>query len=73
MRVKIDLETLTDVKSFVDIAQKHKGNITLCDNEGHVVCGKSFLGVCYSLEFEEVWCNSEEDIYHEIERWTVDE
>ena len=62
---------MCDVNSFVRIASKSKGKVHITDGEGFRVNGKSLLGVMYSLEFETLWCESEEDIYSQIEPFVV--
>lgn len=72
MRNQIRLETLKDMNDFVNIASQFKGNIHLTDSCGLCVSAKSLLGVMYSMEFDEVWIESDEDIYHAIERFIVE-
>jgi hypothetical protein len=70
MRVRVDLVTLGDVKSFVAIASKIEEPVYLV-GEDFKVSAKSLLGVTYSMEWDEVWCECERDIYHKIERFVV--
>ena len=66
MKVKIRLDTMRDVQDFVRIATSLHGNIYITDDNGLKVSGKSLLGALYALEFDELWCESEEDIYRNI-------
>lgn len=58
-RVRILLETQSDVLEFVNTANKIKEEVYLVDNTYNVVNGKSLLGCLYSLEFNEIWVESE--------------
>jgi hypothetical protein len=70
MRVKIVLETLSDVKEFVDIMSNVKSRAVLVDKDRNfVVNAKSLLGAMYSVEWDEVWLESDEDIYSQIRKF----
>jgi hypothetical protein len=69
MRVQIQLETLSDVQNFVAIASAQKGRVHISDGQGLKVSAKSMLGALYALEFENLWCESETDIYHAIKNF----
>lgn len=72
MKVKIRLDTLTQAHEFVKNIEGLPGKITICDNQGHCVNGKSIIGMMYALaEFEELWCTAENDIYHAIYPFVV--
>ena len=71
MKVQIRLETMRDVQDFVNIATRMHGNVYITDNAGLKVSAKSLLGALYSLEFEELWCEADEDIYRNIEDFIV--
>ena len=61
---KIDLVTLTDVQNFCYLAEKSKLNLKLVDSEGrYAVNAASILGVRYSLEWDNLFLISEEDVY----------
>lgn len=66
MKAQIRLETLSDVHEFVYLTTKHHGEVYITDNNGLKVSAKSVLGALYALEFEELWCECEDDIYHLI-------
>ena len=64
MRVKINLDTMTDINDFVKIMAGYDGNVYLTDKDrAFVVSAKSMLGAIYSMEWGEVWCESDKDIY----------
>ena len=71
MKAKIRLDTASDARRFNAIASKLNGNIYIVDGEGLRVSAKSLLGSLYALEFEELWCESENDIYHAIEEFII--
>lgn len=73
MRYRIRLDTMTDVNRFVKIATAHKGKITLSDGEDFFVSGKSLLGAMYTMEWDQVYCESENEIYYQIKDFIVDE
>lgn len=71
MRVKIRLDTATQAAAFANITSKLDGKITITDAAGLKVNAKSVMGVLYALEFTELWCESENDIYRNIEDFVV--
>lgn len=71
MRAKIELVTLGDVKSFVAIATKIKEPVYLV-GEDFKVSAKSLLGATYSMEWDEIWCECEKDIYSKIKSYVVE-
>ena len=72
MRYRIRLDTMSDVNKFVKMATKHKGKIMLSDGEDFSVSGKSLLGAMYTMEWDQVFCESETEIYHLIKDFIVD-
>ena len=71
MRVKIRLDTMKDINQFVNICSKVPEPVYITDGAGLKVSAKSVLGVMYSMEFADIWCECEEDIYNQIERFTI--
>lgn len=71
MKAQIRLDTMSDVHRFVQIATAQKGNVHITDDNGLKVSAKSILGALYALEFDELWCEAEEDIYHAIEDFII--
>ena len=71
MKAKIRLDTMKDIQNFVNIASKSKGNVYITDNGGLRVSAKSLLGTMYAMEFDELWCEAEEDIYHNISDFII--
>jgi len=71
MRAKIRLDTMKDINQFVAICAKIPAPVHITDGAGLKVSAKSILGVMYSMEFADIWCECEEDIYHLIEHFTI--
>ena len=71
MKVKIRLDTVTDANKFAAITSTLEGKITITDTKGLRVNAKSVLGALYALEFTELWCESENDIYSHIRDFVV--
>lgn len=71
MRAKIRLDTMKDISQFVTVCAKIPVPVHITDGAGLKVSAKSILGVMYSMEFADIWCECEEDIYHLIERFTI--
>ena len=71
MRYKIRLDTMADVNRFVAMATKHQGKIVLTDDENYSVNGKSLLGAMYTFEWDQIYCESETEIYHLIKDFIV--
>lgn len=72
MKVKVRLDTVTDIANFVLIASQVKSNVYLTNDKGLKIDSKSFLGVCYAQEFDELWCECDEDIYAKIQDFIVE-
>ena len=73
MKYRIRLDTMSDVNRFVKMATKNPGKIMLSDGESFTVSGKSLLGAMYTMEWDQVFCESENEIYHLIKDFIVDE
>ena len=70
MRVKIELETMSDVSEFVTIVTKIAEPVHLV-SEHFRVNAKSLLGALYTMEWDDVWCECERDIYTKIEKFVI--
>lgn len=72
MKVKISLDRVTDIANFVLAVSDVKSEVYVTSNR---ICinGKSFLGLAHAMEYSELWCECEEDIYTKIERFVVNE
>ena len=67
MKVKIRLDTMADAKLLVNVAAKSEGKVMISDSAGLCVNAKSMFGALHAMEFNEIWCESEEDLYNELE------
>lgn len=72
-KYKINLVTMSDVKGFTDVCGSLAHNIHLTDGKGYRVSAKSLLGAMAALEWDELYCESDEDIYMLIEKYTQGE
>ncbi len=72
MKAKINLDTMKDINDFVRICTAVPVPVHVTDGAGLRVSGKSLLGVMYAMEFTEIWCECEKDIYLEIEKFITD-
>ena len=71
MRVKLNLDKMSDIQKFVDIASRVEEPVILKDAAGHCVSAKSLLGALYSLEWAEIYCECDKDITCSIFPWVV--
>ena len=71
MKVRIRLDTMTDIANFVLIANSTSKAVLLTDNENLCVDGKSFLGLAYSREFNDLWCETEANLYTQLQPYIV--
>ena len=71
MKAKIRLDTMKDITQFVAICSSVPGPVFVTDGAGLKVSAKSILGVMYSIEFTDLWCESEADIYSQIGQFIV--
>jgi hypothetical protein len=70
MRIKINLDTMATVNRFVSDMTKYKGNVYLTDKDRNfVVSAKSMLGAIYTMEWDEVWCESDDDIFQILNKY----
>ena len=72
MRVRVRLDTMKEINQFVNACAKVNAPVYITDGAGLKVSAKSVLGVMYSMEFDTIWCECEDDIYHYIESFMVD-
>ena len=71
MRVRIRLDTLSDVHKFVAEMNLVEEKVWLEDDEGNCVSSKSLLGVLYSMEWDRIYCYCKTDISYKLMRWMV--
>lgn len=73
MRYRIRLDTMADINRFVGMASKVPGKIILTDGDNFTVNGKSLLGAMYTFEWDQIYCESENEIYLQIKDFIIDE
>ena len=73
MKVRVRLDTLSDIAAFVLVASTIESNVYLTNDAGLRVDGKSFLGVAHAHEFDNLWCECDEDIYTKIQHFIPEE
>ncbi len=75
MRMKINLDTQSDVLEFCKIVSDLPGEVRIVgmDNGQQVsVNAKSLLGLLYSQTWNDIWCESENDIYSSISKFSAE-
>lgn len=72
MKAKIRLDTLKDISKFVGACATIDEPVYITDGTGLRVSAKSMLGVMYAMEFTDIWCECERDIYSLISQFTAD-
>lgn len=70
MKVKVNLDTIAQVNKFVGITSQIDAPIYLV-SDGFKVSAKSLLGALYTMEWSEVWCECDEDIYSQIAQFVI--
>ena len=68
---RIELVTTADIMDFVRIATEESGTVRLVDGNGFCVNGKSLLGAMATVEWNSLYCESENDIYAKIQKYCV--
>lgn len=69
---KIELITTADIQDFVKIAESDEGEVKLIDGNGFCVNGKSLLGAMATVEWNSLYCETENDIYSQIQKYCVE-
>ena len=72
MKVRIELNTMSDVTDFVSIVTAVPGQVYLSGGKHQQICAKSQLGaILAKMEWDEIYCLSDEDISGSIVKWIV--
>ena len=75
MKVRITLDTITDIGNFV-VAVSHatgkNDKVYVTDGDRCCINAKSFLGLIAARDFDELWCESEKDIYSSIKAFIIE-
>ena len=75
MRMKINLDTQSDVLEFCKIVSNVDGEVRIVGMDGGQevsVNAKSLLGLLYSQTWNDIWCESEKDIYSLISKFAAE-
>lgn len=71
MKVRIRLDTASDIANFVLVTSKIKEDVYVTDGNRLCINGKSFLGLAHASEFDQLWCECDRDIYTLIKQFIV--
>ena len=73
-RMKIRIDTESDVTKIVSIAIKLSDEIKveIVDGDGMRVNARSIIGMLYAMTFNEIWLESNYDVYHYFSSFSVD-
>lgn len=72
MKLKINLDTMSSISKFVDICSRIERPVYLTDENGDFkVSAKSLLGALYTMEWSDVWCICDTDIYQKIQQFVI--
>ena len=70
MKAKVNLETMSNINELVAIASTVDVPVYLV-GDNVKVSAKSLLGALYTMEWQEVWCECEVDIYSKISKFVI--
>lgn len=71
MRNRIRIDTVKQANELAAITTGLEGKITITDGQGLTVNAKSVIGALHAMEFDELWLESENDIYMAIEPFII--
>lgn len=71
MKNRIRIDTVKQANELAAIATGLEGKITITDGKGLTVNAKSVIGALHAMEFDELWLESENDIYMAIEPFII--
>ena len=75
MKMKINLDTQSDVLEFCKIVSGVNGEVRVVGVDGGQkvsINAKSLLGLLYCQTWNDIWCESEQDIYSMISKFAAD-
>lgn len=73
MKVKVRLDTISDIKGFVNAVNGIAEQVHLTDGNNLTVSAKSILGAMYTMEWSEIYCTCDKDIYRFIQNYVLEE
>lgn len=68
---QIELNTLSDVRKFVNKMSTVDSPVYLVDEKNFKVSAKSLMGALYTLEWEQLWVESDTDLGDLISEFRV--
>lgn len=72
MKARINIDTLSKINSFVAICSQLDCKVDLIDGEGYCVSAKSLMGAVATMDWNNVYVESERDIYTDIREFVVE-
>jgi hypothetical protein len=72
MKARINIDTLDKIYSFVRICEPLVGDIRLIDGGGYCVSAKSLVGAIATMDWSQVYVESERDIYLYIQDFVAE-
>lgn len=73
MKAKIRLDTISDIRNFVNAVSGVAGDVHLTDGNNLTVSAKSILGAMYTMEWSEIYCTCDKDIYRLVQKYVLEE
>ena len=75
MKMKINLDTQSDVLEFCKLVSGVEGEVRVVGTDGGQkvsVNAKSLLGLLYSQTWNDLWCESDKDLYGILSKFSAD-
>ena len=73
MKVKINLDKFSTILQFVKICEEIDAPVYLTDGNHYRVSAKSLIGAMATVEWDELWCECETDIFMKLKPFVVEE
>lgn len=72
MKIKVNIDTLSKINTFVTICSRLDCKVDLIDGTGYRISAKSLLGAMSTMDWQEVFVECEKDIYSYIYDFVVE-
>ena len=66
MKVKVNIDTLSKINTFVAICSRLDCRVNLIDGQGYCVSAKSLIGAVATMDWSQVFVEADKDIYSYI-------
>ena len=74
MRARIRLETLSDINRFINVVTPLPGKIVVKNStEDFIVNAKSIFVMICAMNYDDLWVESENDVYSHIKDFIIEE